>query len=137
MIKQIWLNLPVKDIGRSSAFFKALGFVQTPHGNSEASAGFMFGENNFVIMLFLEQVFKSFVQTEVADTSINTQMLISIDTQSREEVDALAQAVTEAGGTIFLPPAENQGYMYGFGFADPDGHRWNVLYMDSEKMPKE
>jgi predicted lactoylglutathione lyase len=137
MTKQIWLNLPVKDIGRSTAFFKELGFTQTPHGNSEASVGFMFGENNFVIMMFLEQVFKSFVQTEVADTSINTTMLISIDAQSREEVDAIAQAVTKAGGNVFAPPGDNQGYMYGCGFSDPDGHRWNVVYMDVEKMPKQ
>lgn len=137
MVKQIWISLPVKDIGRSTAFFKALGFVQTPHGNSEASVGFMFGDNNFVIMMFLEQVFRSIVQTEIADTRINTEMLISIDAQSREEVDALAQAATDAGGTVFSAPAESQGYMYGCGFADPDGHRWNILYMDVEKMPKE
>lgn len=136
MVKQIWLNLPVKDIGRSTAFFKALGFAQTPHGNSEASVGFMFGDSNFVIMMFQEQVFKSIVRTEIADTSINTEMLISIDAQNREEVDALAEAVAKAGGNVFAPPGESQGYMYGCGFSDPDGHRWNVLYMDVEKMPK-
>ncbi len=136
MVKQIWISLPVKDIGRSTAFFKALGFAQTPHGNSEASVGFMFGDSNVVIMLFLEQVFKSIVRTEIADTAINAEMLISIDAQSREEVDALADAVTEAGGNIFAPPGESQGYMYGCGFTDPDGHRWNVLYMDMEKIPK-
>lgn len=137
MVKQIWINLPVKDIGRSTAFYKALGFTQTPHGNSEASVGFMFGDNNFVIMMFLEQVFRSIVQTEIADTRINTEMLISIDAESREEVDALAQALSDAGGTVFSTPAESQGYMYGCGFADPDGHRWNILYMDTEKMPRE
>lgn len=136
MIKQIWLNLPVKDIGRSREFFTALGFTQTPHGNSEASVGFMVGQHNIVVMMFLEQVFKSIVQTEVTDTSINTEMIISIDAESREEVDALAKKAAEAGGEVFAPPGENQGWMYGCGFKDPDGHRWNVLYMDVEKMPK-
>ena len=136
MVKQIWLNLPVKDIGRSREFFTALGFLPTPYGNSDASVGFMVGEHNVVIMMFLEQVFKSFVQTEIADTSINTEMLISIDAESREEVDAIAKKAANAGAEVFAPPAESQGFMYGCGFKDPDGHRWNVLYMDMEKMPR-
>lgn len=136
MTKQIWISLPVRNIGRTTAFFKALGFTQTPHGNSEASVGFMIGDHNFVVMMFLEQVFKQVAQTQVADTTMCTQMLISIDAESRLEVDAIAQKVEEAGGTVFSPPGESQGYMYGCGFCDPDGHRWNVLYMDVEKMPK-
>lgn len=136
MVKQIWLNLPVKDIGRSREFFTALGFSPTPHGNSDASVGFVVGEHNIVVMMFLEQVFKSFVQTEIADTSINTEMLISIDAESRLEVDAIAKKAADAGGEVFAPPGESQGFMYGCGFKDPDGHRWNVLYMDKEKMPR-
>lgn len=136
MVKQIWMSLPVKDIGRSTAFFEALGFAQTPHGNSDASVGFMIGTNNFVVMMFLEQVFKSFVQTQVADTSMTAEMLISIDAESREEVDAIAKKAADAGAEIFAPSGENQGWMYGCGFKDPDGHRWNVLYMDIEKMPR-
>jgi len=61
--------------------------------------------------------------------------LISIDAESREEVDEWAKKVTAAGGNVFAQPAENQGWMYGCAFADLDGHRWNVLYMDMSKMP--
>jgi predicted lactoylglutathione lyase len=57
-----------------------------------------------------------------------------VDAQSREEVDQMAEIVREAGGNIFAEPAESDGWMYAFGFADPDGHRWGVLYMDKEKM---
>jgi predicted lactoylglutathione lyase len=135
MVKQIWLNLPVKDVSKSAAFFKELGFAPTPYGNSETSAGIMIGDNNFVVMLFKEQVFKSFIESTVADTAVATELLISIDAQSREEVDAWPQKVTAAGGSVFRQPAESQGWMYGCGFTDPDGHRWNVLYMDMEKMP--
>ena len=135
MVKQIWLNLPVKDVSKSEAFFKELGFSPIPYGASETSAGIMIGDNNFVVMLFQEQVFKSFIDSAVTDTAVATEVLISIDAQSREEVDAWAQKVTTAGGNVFRQPAENNGWMYGCGFTDPDGHRWNVLYMDMEKMP--
>ena len=63
--------------------------------------------------------------------------MISIDAQSRLEVDETALKVIEAGGTIFAKPAENQGWMYGCGFQDLDGHRWNVLYMDLNKLPEQ
>lgn len=136
MTKQVWLNLPVKNIGRSATFYKALGFTPAPHGNSDVSMGFMVGEHNFVVMLFLEEVLKKFVRTEISDATMNAEMCISIDAESREEVDALAKTAENAGGTIYAPPMEDQGWMYGCGFADPDGHRWNVLYMDKDKMPR-
>jgi predicted lactoylglutathione lyase len=136
MTKQVWLNLPVKNLDRSTVFYKALGFTHAPHGSSEVSTGFMVGEHNFVVMLFLEEVLKKFVRTEIADATMNAEMCISIDAESREEVDALAKTAADAGGTIYAPPTEDQGWMYGCGFADPDGHRWNVLYMDKEKMPR-
>jgi predicted lactoylglutathione lyase len=62
--------------------------------------------------------------------------LFSFDAESREEVDEMAKKVKAAGGTLYAEPAENQGWMYGFAFVDPDGHRWNMLYMDMSKMPK-
>ena len=136
MTKQVWLNLPVKNIGRSTVFYKALGFTHAPHGNSEVSTGFMAGEHNFVVMLFLEEVFKTFVNTEIADATMNAEVCVSFDAESREEVDALAKSAVEGGGILFAPPGENQGWMYGCGFMDPDGHRWNVLYMDKDKMPR-
>jgi len=91
--KELWLNLPVKDIRRSRAF-------------------------------------------EIADPKRGTEVLISIDAESKEEVDELLQKVVSAGGTIYGEP-HDQGWMYGAGFVDLDGHRWNVLYMDMSSMPKE
>jgi len=136
MTKQIWFNLPVKDIPKSKEFFKALGFTPTQYGNSAESAGFLIGEKNVVIMLFVEAAFKNIAANQIADTKQVSEMLISIDTESRKEVDEMADTVIKAGGTLFSKPAEHQGWMYGFGFSDLDGHRWNVLYMDMSKMPK-
>lgn len=135
MTKQIWLNLPVKDALKSKAFFSTLGFTFLEERTTEQSACMLIGETNFVVMLFAEDMFKNFIQHEISDTSRSTQMLISIDAESREEVDQLAANAEKAGGNVFTAPADNQGWMYGCGFSDLDGHRWNVLYMDFSKMP--
>ena len=137
MTKELWINLPVKDVNRSREFFTKIGFTLNPHyGNNEQSASFFVGSKNFVVMLFTEPAFKIFTGQPLADTTQGTEVLFSIDAESREEVDELAKKAADAGGTIFGKPGENQGWMYGCGFADPDGHRWNVLYMDMSKMPK-
>jgi predicted lactoylglutathione lyase len=136
MIKTVWLNLPVKDLNKSKEFFRKLGFsFDTEHGNSEHSACFVVGEDKFNVLLFPEKTFKGFTQNEIADTGKGTEVLISIGAEAREEVDELARKAFEAGGRIFGEPGEKQGWMYGCGFADLDGHRWNVLYMDFGKMP--
>jgi uncharacterized protein len=137
MIKEIWVNLPVKDVTKSKAFFSAIGFsLNERYGNSEQSASFLVGSKNVVLMLFNESQFKGFTRHELTDTAKSTEVLFSIDAESPEETDALAKKVAEAGGAVFAKPGWNQGWMYGFGFTDPDGHRWNVLHMDFSKMPK-
>ncbi len=128
--KQLWINLPVKDVHKSMAFFEAIGFklnAQFPNGDNGAS--FFIGDNNLVMMLFPTEMFKSFTQNTVTDTTKSTEILLSIDAESREEVDALAQKAKDAGATLFSPPAESHRTMYGCAFADLDGHRWNVLFM--------
>jgi predicted lactoylglutathione lyase len=138
MMKTVWLNLPVKDLNKSKEFFAQLGFsFDTEHGNSDDSACFMVGEDKFHVLLFPEKTFKGFTQNELADTGKGTEVLVSIGAETREEVDELASKAFDAGGRIFGEPAENQGWMYGCGFADLDGHRWNVLYMDFSKMPEQ
>ncbi len=89
-----------------------------------------------LVVLFQESTFKSFAGIEITDTKQSAEVLFSIDAQSRDEVDELARKVVTAGGTIFDEPSEHQGWMYGCGFVDLDGHRWNVLYMNMSKQPK-
>ena len=134
MTKQIWLNLPVKDVAKSKDFFWKIGFSFNEQHDTPSSTCMVVGEVNFVVMLFEESLFTSFSQNKLTDTQSSSEVLISIDAESTAEVDELAKKVEEAGGTIFSPPAESQGWMYGFGFADLDGHRWNVLFMDFSKL---
>jgi len=76
------------------------------------------------------------MKNEISDTEAGSEVFISFDTESREAVDETAKKVWDAGGNVFSEPAEIQGWMYGFAFADLDGHRWNQIYMDFGKMPK-
>jgi predicted lactoylglutathione lyase len=136
MAKEIWINLPVKNVARSVAFFTKLGFVFNGDHQTSDSACMLIGEKPTVVMLFDEIVFKGFVNDAIANPSNGASVLFSFDAQSIAEVDAMAVKVEQAGGVLFSTPKDNQGWMYGFGFSDPDGHRWNMLYMDWTKMPK-
>ncbi|MEP7093323.1 MAG: VOC family protein [Flavobacterium sp.] len=136
MTKQIWLNLPVKDVAKAKDFFWKIGFSFNEQHDTPSSTCMVVGEGNFVVMIFEESLFAGFSQNKLTDTQSSSEILISIDAESKDEVDALAEKVKEAGGNIFSPLAESQGWMYGFGFADLDGHRWNVLFMDFNKLPQ-
>ncbi|WP_261808227.1 VOC family protein, partial [Paenibacillus sp. N3.4] len=120
----------MKDLNKSKEFFAKLGFSFHPrHENSNDAAGLIIGEKNFMIMLFPESTFKSFTRNAVTDTNQSTEVLLSIDAESREAVDEMVRKVELAGGLIYSKP-EGKGWLYGCVFGDLDGHRWNVLYMD-------
>lgn len=137
MTKDIWINLPVKDVVKSSEFFKQLGFTfNARYGNGPQSASLLMGDKKVVVMLFEESLFRNFTGNAISDTKLGTEVLLSISAESREEVDELAKKAERAGGIVFGKPGESQGWMYGCGFSDLDGHRWNVLYMDFSKALK-
>jgi predicted lactoylglutathione lyase len=137
MIKKVWLNLPVKNIEASKEFFLEIGFSFNEQHDTAHSTCLLVGDANFAVMLFEETQFASCIQNKITDTHSSSEILISIDAESREEVNEFARKVEAAGGTVFAKPAENQGWMYGCGFADLDGHRWNMLFMDFSKVAKQ
>ena len=135
MTKEIWINLPVKNVQRSKAFFTAIGFIfNEPRSTGNEMACMYAGEKKTVIMLVEEKMFMGFSGNNLCDTSLSSEFLISYDAENREEVDDIAKKVIAAGGNLFSKPAEHQGWMYGCAFADSDGHRWNVVYMDHSKL---
>lgn len=137
MTKEFWINLPVKDVKKSKAFFTQLGFsFNTQYPDTEHSAGLMLGEKKVMVMLFSEPNFKGFTNKDITDARLSNEVLLSIDAESKDEVDALVKKVIAAGGLSNHKPYEMTGWMYGCVFADLDGHLWNVLYMDMSKMPK-
>jgi predicted lactoylglutathione lyase len=136
MTKEMWINLPVKDINRSRAFFTALGFsFNEQHSNAEL-ASLVIGDKHLAVNLFKDSTFEKFTKNKIADASQATEVLFSIGAESREEVDEILRKAVSAGGKVFSESQEKDGWMYGCGFADLDGHRWNALYMDVSKVPK-
>lgn len=135
MAKQIFINLPVKDLKKTMAFFEKIGFTFNMQFTDDKAACMIIGENIYV-MLLLEKFFKTFTNKEIADAKKTTEVLIAIDAESRQSVDEMIKKAVVAGGSTYRNPQDN-GWMYGHSFADLDGHQWEVLYIDIEKMPKE
>jgi predicted lactoylglutathione lyase len=136
MTKEIWLNLPSKDLNRTKEFFGKIGFTLNEKHTSCEMVCFEIGEKKMSVVFVTEETFKVFAKTGLADTKTASEVLISFDAENRDEVDETARKVFDAGGTVFSEPAEIQGWMYGFAFTDPDGHRWNQIYMDFSKLPQ-
>src|SRR4051812_6198353 len=110
MIKELWLNLPVKDVKRAKTFFTHIGFsFKDRHKDGDPMAALTVGEGKTIVMLIEESMFKGFSQQDVNDTSKSTETLISFDAESPEEVDSIAKKAEEAGGKIFAKPGWNQG----------------------------
>jgi hypothetical protein len=128
MIRRFYLNLPVKDVARSRAFFAALGRQFDPQFTGDDAACLAITETAFV-MLLPHARFAQFTTREIADTTRATSGLISLWRDSRAEVDAELDAALKAGATE-SGPAEDLGFMYMRGYYDLDGHGWGVNWMD-------
>jgi uncharacterized protein len=136
MTHQLWINLPVKDVTKSLAFFTQIGFeINTQYNNNVHSGCILVGTKKMVVMLFATPMFENISSNKATDTAQSNEVMFSFDAESTTEIDELALKVTTAGGTVFSAPAAHQGWMYGCAFTDLDGHRWNALYMDTSKMP--
>ncbi|CAH0299989.1 hypothetical protein SRABI27_04357 [Pedobacter sp. Bi27] len=126
MKTKIWANLGVKNVEKSRAFYNKLGFEKNAGLESDELASFLFGEDNFVIHFFKEDSLKKGMKGELADLSKGNEVIFTISAETKEEVDDWAVKVKDAGGSVFSPPEEFQG-MCGCAFADPDGHKFNIL----------
>ncbi|WP_406058065.1 glyoxalase [Streptomyces sp. NBC_01077] len=128
--QMIFVNLPVKSVDASRAFFEKLGFSHNPQFSDETTACVVFSETIFA-MLLEEPKFKSFMAPgkELSDATRTTEVLVTLSAESREKCDELADAALAAGGTPAKEPMD-LGFMYGRSFADLDGHHWEVFWMD-------
>lgn len=134
MAKQIYVNLPVKDLDKSKEFFSKLGFGFNPQFTDDKAACLVIGENIYA-MLITEPFFRTFTRKEISDAKKSTEVLIAMDADSRQAVDDMVSKAQKAGGSVYMEPMD-QGWMYGHSFADLDGHQWEVVYMDMAAMPQ-
>lgn len=133
MIKQVFITLPVADLQRSIAFFKALGFTHSPEFSDDTAACIVINEA-ISVMLGTHAKFREFTPKDICDTSKSVEALISLSCDSRERVDELVAKALAAGGSTYDKP-EDFGFMYTHSFVDPDGHGWGLLHMVSQPAP--
>lgn len=128
MATKIFVNLPVKDLTKSKQFFTKLGYRFNLQFTDEKAACMVISEDIYT-MLLTEDFFRSFYNKDICDTRKYTEAMICLSAESKEEVDSLVNKAIAAGG--YAPNKPNdQGFMYGWGFVDPDGHIWEVMWMD-------
>lgn len=129
MHKQIFVNLPVRDLPRSMAFFSALGYQFEPQFTNESAACMIAGDNIFV-MLLTEPMFQGFTPKQLCDAHRYTETLTCLACESRAQIDELVRKAVAAGGSIYNEP-QDHGFMYSHGFQDPDGHIWELVHMQA------
>ena len=135
MARKIFVNLPVKDLKQSIAFFGKLGFTFNSQFTDETGACMVVSDDIYA-MLLTENKFKSFTPKQLCDATKSTEVLVCLSTDSRQEVDQLVRKAVAAGGTTYNEP-QDYGFMYGHGFQDLDGHIWELAYMEPDAIKQQ
>lgn len=130
--RKIFVNLAVRDLKKSMDFFTKLGFTFNPQFTDENAACMIVSPEAFV-MLLREPYFKTFTKKEICNTGKQTEGLFALSCNSRAEVDQMVQTALASGGSNALDPKDH-GFMYNWSFYDPDGHHWEVMWMDPKAV---
>ncbi|MDR6548831.1 VOC family protein [Paenibacillus qinlingensis] len=125
---KIFVNLPVKDLDKSVAFFTSIGFTFNPKFTDENATCMVISEHIYV-MLLVEKYFQTFTKKAISDATKTTEVLVALSFSSREEVSELIEKAVAAGGTLYSDPNDH-GFMYQHSFQDLDGHQWELFWMD-------
>ena len=133
MPRNLYVNLPVRDLERSVDFFAALGFSFNPKFTNEDAAALVINEN-ISVMLLEESFFAGFTNKPIADAHASTETLLALSLDSRADVEAFIAKALAAGAAPTIEP-KDYGFMYQHGFEDLDGHQWEVFWMDESQMP--
>ena len=134
MAMKTFVNLPVKDLAKTTEFFTRLGFSFDSRSSSERTKCMIISDEAFA-MLHAEPFFKEFTASDIADTSKSREVVVGLSTESREQVDHLVDTALAAGGQA-MGDAKDQGFMYMRAFRDLDGHQWSFLHIDMSAMPQ-
>ena len=131
MPKMIFVNLPVSNLERSIAFYEAIGATKNPQFSDDTAACMVFSETIYA-MLLTHDKYSQFTSKKIVDAKISSEVLICISSDSRDGVDEMVGQAQGAGGAIDPTPTQDFGFMYGRSFEDPDGHIWEIMWMDAE-----
>ncbi|HEY8361046.1 MAG TPA: VOC family protein [Ramlibacter sp.] len=134
MARKIFVNLPIKNMERSQAFFRSLGFDFNPQFSNEQGACMVISEENFV-MLLVEPFFQGFLRGKsIADSRSTCEVLVALSCETRAEVDEMVDKAIAGGATETREP-QDHGFMYARAFDDLDGHTWEPVWMDASAVP--
>lgn len=134
MVSKIFVNLPVKDLDKSMAFFKSVGFSFNPQFTDKTAACMVMSDDIYAMLLTHPKV-KEFTKKKIADAHKTTELLTALAVESKDKVNEIADKALKAGGAETYPP-KDYGFMFGRSFEDPDGHIWEVFYMDPAHVQK-
>lgn len=135
MPKMIFVNLPVTSVEKSTAFYEALGARREPRFSNE-SAAMMVISDTISVMILSHERFADFTPKKIADAKASAQVLLCLSMNDRAAVDKAVDVAIRAGGTADPTPKQDYGFMYGRSYEDPDGHIWEVMWMDMEAATK-
>ena len=126
--KKIWANFSVKDAKRTNQFYTQLGFTRNKPNNDPKLASFLFGDDDFVIHFFEQG--SQIDEYLTSGSKTTSEIIFTLSAETEAEVKEWAEKVKNASGNIFHEVRRDETNHYGFGFADPDGHKFNVLLME-------
>ena len=132
MPNQIFVNLPVRDLGASMTFFKALGFTFNQQFTDDNAACMVISDDIYA-MLLTHGHFRQFTKKDIADATKTTEVLTALSVDSRDAVNEMVEAAIGAGGTEPRDPMDH-GFMFQRAFDDPDGHTWEILWMNPDHV---
>lgn len=133
MAKRIFVNLPVADVAKSTAFYEAIGATKDARFSNDSTSSMVFSDT-ITVMLLGHDRFRDFTPKAVADATTTTEVLLCLSEESRKAVDAITEKAIAAGGKGDSCPKQDHGFMYGRSFEDPDGHIFEVMWMDVNAM---
>ena len=135
MPQMIFVNLPVTDLARSQAFYEAVGAVNNPAFTDDTAACMVVTEGSIHVMLLTHEKWATFTSKTIPDAHTTAQVLLCVSADSRDEVDGQVDKAVKAGGKADPTPTQDFGFMYGRSYEDPDGHIWEVMWMDPTAIP--
>ncbi|MFC5742895.1 VOC family protein [Dyella tabacisoli] len=134
MSKMIFVNLPVTDLKRSKTFYETIGAANNPAFSDDTAACMVFSDTIYA-MLLTHDKWRQFTGKRIVDAHTDAQVLLCLSADSRDEVSSLVDKASGAGGKADPVPVQDFGFMYGRSFEDPDGHIWEVMWMDPNAVP--
>jgi predicted lactoylglutathione lyase len=134
--KQIFINLPVRDLKRSTAFYTAIGATLNPQFSDDTASCMVISDTIFVMLLTHEK-WAMFTKKPIVDAHRESEVMLALSAEDKAAVDKITDAAGANGGKADVNPKQDYGFMYGRSFEDVDGHIWECMYMDMSQFPKQ